>query len=389
VLFVVRWQIFVDFLVLAAAFYALLRWARSARALRIALAVVGLHAVALLARHLDLVITSWLLDGAAILAIILLLLIFQPELRRALMRLDSVLQRWPRRLSSLSEGNHAIAEAAFALAQARVGALIVVARRDSIAELVDGGIALEAITSLELLEAIFQKDSPLHDGAAIIDGDRLLKAGVVLPLTQRRDVPGFYGTRHRAGMGLAERSDAQVIVVSEERGKVTLMSGSKLQQHMADRDQLITALEQVQSVVRESGASRLRRYLLVDLGLKLAALGLAVLIWSMSYLASGTTIRTVSAPVEFSNVPAGMEITEQSADTLEIQVRGSPWVMDSVSLGKLIANFDLRSLHPGTNTLRLAPGTLDLPPGVAVDRVIPDKIRVVAVRSETRRPQEK
>jgi diadenylate cyclase len=211
----------------------------------------------------------------------------------------------------------------------------------------------------------------------------------VLPLTQRRDVPGFYGTRHRAGMGLAERSDALVIVVSEERGKVTLMSGSKLQQHMADRDQLIKALQQVQSVVRESGASRLRRYLLVDLGLKLAALGLAVLIWSMSYLASGTTIRTVSAPVEFSNVPAGMEITEQSADTLEIQVRGSPWVMDSVSLGKLIANFDLRSLHPGTNTLRLAPGTLDLPPGVAVDRVIPDKIRVVAVRSETRRPQEK
>ena len=357
--------------------------------MRIALAVVGLHAVALLARHLDLVITSWLLDGAAILAIILLLLIFQPELRRAFMRLDSVLQRWPRRLSSLSEGNQAIAEAAFALAQARVGALIVVVRRDSIGELVDGGIALEAITSLELLEAIFQKDSPLHDGAVIIDGDRLLKAGVVLPLTQRRDVPGFYGTRHRAGMGLAERTDALVIVVSEERGKVTLMSGSKLQQHMADRDQLIKALQQVQSVVRESGASRLRRYLLVDRGLKLAALGLAVLIWSMSYLASGTTIRTVTAPVEFSNVPTGMEITEQSADTLEIQVRGSPWVMDSVSLGKLIANFDLGGLHAGANTLRLVPGTLDLPPGVAVDRVIPDKIRVVAVRSETRRPQEK
>lgn len=385
-LFAVRWQVFVDFLVLAAAFYALLRWARSARALRIALVVVGLHVIALLARHLDLVITSWLLDGAAILAIVLLLLIFQPELRRAFMRLDSVLQRWPRRLSAASEANQAIAAAAFALAQARLGALIVVVRRDAIAELVEGGVVLGAAVSAELLETVFQKTSPLHDGAVIVDGDRLLQAGVVLPLTQRRDVPGFYGTRHRAGMGIAERCDALVTVVSEERGDVTLMYGSKIQL-IGNREQLMTALQQVQSVVRESTVSRLRRYFFVDLRLKLAAAGLAVLIWSMSFLASGTTIRTVTAPVEFNNVPAGMEITEQSADTLDIQVRGSPWVMDSVSPEKLIANFDLRSVHPGTNTLRLVPGTLDLPPGVAVDRVIPDKIRVIAVRAETERPR--
>src|SRR5579864_7734397 len=88
-----RWQIIADFLVLALAFYAFLRWARSARAMRIALGVVGLHALALLARHFDLVVTSWVLDGAAILATLVLLLVFQPELRRAFMRLDSVLKR--------------------------------------------------------------------------------------------------------------------------------------------------------------------------------------------------------------------------------------------------------------------------------------------------------
>ena len=84
-----RWQIVADFLVLALAFYALLRWARSARAMRIALGVVGLHALALLARHLDLVVTSWVLDAAAILATLVLLLVFQPELRRAFMRLEA------------------------------------------------------------------------------------------------------------------------------------------------------------------------------------------------------------------------------------------------------------------------------------------------------------
>src|ERR1035437_9348030 len=112
---VIRWQIIVDFLVLTVAFYASLRWDSSARALRIALAVVGLHAMALLAQRLDLVVTSWVLDGSALLAIALLLLIFQPELRRAFMQLDSALQHWPKEPAALSERNRVIARAAFDL----------------------------------------------------------------------------------------------------------------------------------------------------------------------------------------------------------------------------------------------------------------------------------
>src|ERR1035441_411759 len=119
----IRWQIVVDFLVLTVALYALLRWASSARALRIALAVVGLHALALLAQRLDLVVTSWVLDGSALLAIALLLLIFQPELRRAFMQLDSALQRWPKEPAALSGRNRVIARAAFDLARNRIGAL--------------------------------------------------------------------------------------------------------------------------------------------------------------------------------------------------------------------------------------------------------------------------
>jgi DNA integrity scanning protein DisA with diadenylate cyclase activity len=113
----VRWQSVVDFLVLAAAFYGLLRWARQARALRLALGVVSLHAAALLASHLDLVVTSWVLDAFAILAIVLLLLIFQPEIRRAFMRLDAAIRLLPRPVSILPDSNQAIATAAFDMAQ--------------------------------------------------------------------------------------------------------------------------------------------------------------------------------------------------------------------------------------------------------------------------------
>ena len=337
--------------------------------------MVGLHALALLARHLDLVITSWVLDAAAIFAVILLLLIFQPELRGAFMRLDSALRHWPRLQSALSESNRAIADAMFDLAQDRLGALLVIVRRDAVVELLEGGVALGAEVSPELLKAIFQKASPLHDGAVIVDGDQAIKAGAVLPLTQRQNIPSVYGTRHRAGMGLAERCDSLVIVVSEERGEVSLMLGLDI--HLqAGREQLLQALEDLRPSDRHPPTNRVFHIVFANIKLKLGAVGLAGVIWAMSFLAAGTTIRSVAVPIEFSDVPPGMEISEQSADNLEVQLRGSPWVIDSISLEGLVARFDLGLSHSGWNTLQLVPGTLDLPPGIVVERVTPGRIRV-------------
>lgn len=375
-----RWQTVVDFLVLAVAFYAMLRWVRSTRALRIALGVVGLYALALLARQLDLVITSWLLEFLAILSVVLLLLVFQPELRRVFMGLDSALRRLPPAGSASLQHHREIAEACFDLAPAHVGALIVIVRRDSIGELLEGGVSLRADISTKLLRAIFQKESPLHDGAVIIERDRISKANVVLPLTHRQDVPVFYGTRHRAALGLAERCDALVVAVSEERGQVSLMQGKAIH-HVESPAKLIEALQGLRSGDRESAGTRVRRALFANLPLKLGALGLASLIWSISFLASGTTIRTVSVPIEFSDVPPGMEIAEQSADTVEIQVRGSPWIMDSVNLGDLMVRFNLGNLGPGWHKLALAPGTLGLPPGVIVDHTAPARILIRLARA--------
>src|SRR5579884_2518575 len=308
---VFRWQLVADFLILTIAFYVLLRWARSARALRIALGVVGLHALALIARKLDLVLTSWVLDACAILAVLVLLLVFQPELRRAFMRVDSVLRRWPRPAAPAPAFSSPIGRAAFSLAAKRLGALIVIMRRDSIAELIEGGVLIGATISPELLEAIFQKVSPLHDGAVIIEGDRLVRANTVLPLTQSREVPTFYGTRHRAGIGLAERTDALVIVVSEERAEVTLMDGRRIRP-IKDPDQFNATMERLLNPPRESWSARLRRLVFAEVGLKFAALGLAALMWGMSFSTSGTAIRTVTVPVEFGSVPRGLVVGQQS-----------------------------------------------------------------------------
>lgn len=376
----IRWKAIADFLIVAGAFYALLRWARSARALRMVLGVVALHALALFARNLDLVITSWVLDGCAILAILALLLIFQPELRRAFMRVDSALRSWPRPGMMGSQTSRAVSNAAFELSRKKLGALLVITRRDSIGELIEGGTTIGAGLSPVLLEAIFQKHSPLHDGAVIITDGRLARANVVLPLTRRQDLPRSYGTRHRAAVGLAERCDALVTTVSEERGEVTLMESGRIQQ-INDPEQFVALLDGLMNPTRKSLTGRLRWFFSADIGLKVAALGLAAVIWGMSFLASGTSIRTVSAPIEFDDVPPGLEVAAQSADTLDIQLRGNSWIMDSINPGALVAKFDLAGQHVGWQTQHYQSGSLDLPPGIRVDRVTPPTVRVELVHS--------
>ena len=378
----VRWQSVVDFVVLTAALYVLLRWAQQARALRVALVVVGLHAGALVARHLDLVITSWVLDGAAILAIILLVLVFQAELRRFFMRLDGVLSwRW-HGAARLAETYLSLSRAAFHMAAGSVGALIVVERRNSVAELSSDGLALDAEVSSQILEAIFQKTSPVHDGAVIVHGDRIVRVGGVLPLTERDHVPSYFGTRHRAAMGLAERCDALLIVVSEERAEVTLMEGRRII-GIEDEQKLTLTLEKLCRRPRADMGSRLRHTLFSNAGVKSAALGLAALIWSSSFLGTGTTVRTVSMPVEFVGVPAGMEVSAPSSDHLDVQVRGGAWLMDSVSLTRLVARFNLGGKPAGSVRIPVSAKDLQLPPGIVMERVVPAQI---TVRLAPRRP---
>ena len=377
-----RWQSAVDFIVLSTAFYFLLLWARKTRALRLAFAIVLLHAGALVARRLELIITGWVFDGVSIGALVLLVILFQGEIRLALLRLDDVLRLGilPRQTSP--QVFRALAEAAFSLGSRRIGALIVLPRENSIAEMVKGGIRYGAQVSKPVLESVFDKHSPLHDGAAVVEEKIISQVSAVLPLTEREAVPMEYGTRHRAGMGLAERCDALVIVVSEERGTVTLMYDRKVEE-MADAASLIARLERLNSTKTATPGQRLRSLLLTNLKYRIAAAGLAAAIWSASMLGSRTTIKTVSVPVEFQNLPRGMEISRQSPLRVEVQLRGSPWIMDTLSGSGIVARLDLSGATEGARQLRISPSRLNVPPGVVVEQVFPEAINVT-VASKTK-----
>jgi hypothetical protein len=274
---------------------------------------------------------------------------------------------------------HAIATAAFSLAHARRGALIVIAGDEPLDELMEGGVPLGGTISTEILEAIFRKVSPVHDGATIIEGDHIARVSALLPLTQRRDVPRHCGTRHRAAMGLAERSDALVIAVSEERGEVSLASGGDMVA-VQTPDALMQAIRQQREPRPIGRTRRLRQVFLGDLALKATAVGLAALVWGSSVLLTGGSVRSVTVPVELSNVPADLEVSYLSTQTLQTQLRGRAWILESANLTTLVARFDLAGAAEGFLTLDVHDAAVNLPPGVVLESVAPQTLSLRLVR---------
>lgn len=223
----------VDILVVAYVIYRLIYAIQGTRAITLVKGLAVIFASSVVARALKLRTITWLLDNITTAVIVALPVVFYPELRRTLEEIGrgQFLARW----RSGGASTHlqvaaAVARAAAALSAQRIGALIVLQRDLSLKEYIDSGIALDALVSEELLRNVFEPRSPLHDGAVIIQGNRIVSARCVLPLTNA-ELGSAVGTRHRAAVGLSEQSDAVVVVVSEETGIISLAVGGRLQRY--------------------------------------------------------------------------------------------------------------------------------------------------------------
>lgn len=223
----------VDILVVAYLIYRVIYAIQGTRAITLVKGLAVVFASSVAARALKLRTISWLLDNVTTAVIVALPVVFYPELRRALEEIGRG-QFWARwrsgGVSLHSEVSAVVARAAAALAAQRIGALIVLQRELGLQEYIESGVALDALVSEELLRNIFEPRSPLHDGAVIIQGNRIVSARCVLPLTNA-DLGSAVGTRHRAAVGLSEQSDAVVVVVSEETGIISLAVGGRLQRY--------------------------------------------------------------------------------------------------------------------------------------------------------------
>ena len=216
-----------DILLLSFLIYKVLGLLKGTRAFQSLFGLTLLALLYLLSGLLEVSAFYWIMDKVFVYIVLVILILFQDDFRRGLARAGDFLPRSGKQGNSVAQ--EVIIKTAYGLAARRIGALIVVEGDGSLKEYTQQGTQLDAWVSGELLRSIFFPTSPMHDGAVVISGDRVIAAQCFLPLSRRKDLPKNFGTRHLAAIGLTEITDAKVIVVSEERGLVSLVTGGSLQ----------------------------------------------------------------------------------------------------------------------------------------------------------------
>src|SRR6266446_9560576 len=225
----------VDILVVAVVLYRVFVMFKETRAVQMLLGLGGLMVASFVARRFELYSTSWLLENFWSFWVLALIVLFQPELRRALAQLGQSRFFQGVALVAREQRSHLlddVVKAADALAAKRIGGLVVLERSTGLRNYAELGVPLDAMVSADLLESLFLPYSPLHDGAVFIRAGRVAAAGGFLPLSRSAQLGRAMGTRHRAALGLSEETDAVVLVVSEETGRISLaVAGHMETQH--------------------------------------------------------------------------------------------------------------------------------------------------------------
>ena len=246
----------IDILVVSLIVFQILMLVRRTRAVQLVIGLGVLFAAYAVSQWLQLYTLQWLLSRVSLLVPIALLILFQPELRRMLEQLGrggvsllglhfAGLDR-EARIRLVND----VARAARILGSRKIGALIVLERRVGLADFIETGIRIDGVATVQLLINIFFPNTPLHDGAVIIRGDRVAAAGCLLPLTGRPGLSRALGTRHRAAMGVTEETDAVAVVVSEETGSLSLAREGRISRGLTEEELKVSLLGLIGPQVR-------------------------------------------------------------------------------------------------------------------------------------------
>jgi diadenylate cyclase len=319
------WQDAFDLIIVALLFYAFLLLLRRTHSSFIFNGISILLVVYAGARFLNLYLTNLLFQAFFAFFAVIIAVVFQRELRNFFEWLD-VWRRWsraPREFLPESVADQ-IVEALTYLAKRKIGALIVLPGKQVIDGLLQGGVALDGQVSIPLLLSLFDPSSPGHDGAVIVEADRVRKFSVHLPLAERFEHYGNLGTRHRAALGLAERSDALVVAVSEERGTISVAYGGELRtlgQSGGLKEDIVSLLK----ARFQQAPGRPWHWLLThNVREKAIAVLFTLLFWVIFVASQGSGVitRPYEVPVEFQFLPRGYAISEMSHETVSVTVSG-------------------------------------------------------------------
>jgi len=357
-----RFQDVVDILFITFIVYHLYLWFWGTKAFKALVGLLVLGIVFTLSRSWGLFLTTWVFQILWQVLVVLLIILFQSEIRQALERVNPLKMIGLRTGSKSEDWVRNFVEAIFSLAKQKIGVLIIFERMDRVEELVTEGIQLDGEPSPQLLLSVFQKESPLHDGAMLIRKGRVAEVACYLPLSSAEGLPKEWGTRHRAGLGLSERCDAWVLVVSEERGEVSMAREGKMTHIEKPEDLSAFVLEAITpskhpKMTRWGGLLSL---LIHRWPVKAGILGLVSVLWLL--LAGQQDFEVnLRVPLSLKNLPAKMEILEPMKPEVEITVRGLRKDASTLTEKSIQAELDLFPARFGTRIFRISRDQITLP----------------------------
>lgn len=373
-----RIQDIADILIMTLLVYQLYAWFRKTRALQVVLGLGFLVLLYVLTKNLGLFMTSWILQELGTVIFILIIVIFQGEIRQALYRFSLL-----RNFFNSDETRHkipeiqAVVEAVFILAKRNSGALIAFERRERLDDYLLHGVKLDSLLSCQLLVNLFEDGSPLHDGAVIIRNGRISEASSHLPLSSNQELPQYLGTRHRAAAGLSEKTDALVIVVSEERGTVSIVTGGELRK-IETPEQLYTLLaEELSMKGTDNCRLPLRKAVFRNILPKSVTLVLVIACWLLINVRQGG-LQTVPAQVKFHNLPEKLVLKDSLPGEIEVQLKVLSTIFMSSKKLEVVADLDLSKIREGQNSIPVDSKSFQLPLGVSVAKVTPPVMKIIA-----------
>ncbi len=362
----VRWQDIFDIAMVSYVLFRLYALFRGTTAFRVLMGIAFLWFFQRFSVSLGLIVTSWALQGITAAAALIIIVVFRNEIRSVLQakNLKAIFWGLPRK-SSLTPLDLYI-EGIYELARQGLGALIVFPGQEDLTEAVHSGIEWRGLVSKEMIVSIFWRDNPVHDGAVIVEDDRVVEVGAILPLSRRKDIPAYYGTRHRAALGLAEVTDALVVVVSEERGRVAVAKGGRIG-NVKGKKELSLLLKDHLGLAEEK--TRVAKRERVKLG---AAALVSVLfitgVW-LGFTRGQDTLITLDIPIEYTNRDPTVEILTTSANDVRVDLIGSRALIRSLRSEQLKVRLDLGGAVAGRNAFTITREHISLPPGVMLKNI--------------------
>ncbi len=358
------WRSALDILLISAALFFLYRTMLRLGTWKIMAGIFLALAVFIMASLLDLKGIEWIYQNVSHVAVFALVVIFQPELRKILERAVSVSSRRLGRDTGIRRLAPMLAECLGKLAGMHCGAILVFPGNEPIQNRISGGYQLNAVPSKPLILSIFDDNSPGHDGAVIIEGDRITRFGVRLPLSATTRLSEEYGTRHHAAMGLAEQTDALILVVSEERGLISLFSGGEMRvmRNIKDIIREITDHQEAAGFFLHENRRRFNRKNLAQIT---ACLLLSSVFWF--FLATSrleVVERIMPVSIDYTSPSEDLILMGEKINEVQVHLTGPKSDIDNLSFSPPTLKIDLSKMAAGTQTFAISDEDLQLPKGV-------------------------